>query len=95
MVPLPDPRSLSHQLVSQASYTFRRHQSDSAVVNELNKKTMEEQEGGLLDGKLEQEKEKQARAPWHREGADKPPVARQRSAGAMTKGKGDPNTSTW
>ena len=31
-------------------------------------------------------KEKQARAPWHREGSDMAPVARQRSAGAMTKG---------
>ncbi|KAI9673188.1 MAG: hypothetical protein M1817_003051 [Caeruleum heppii] len=34
-----------------------------------------------------EEKEKQARTPWHREGTDVPPVARQRSAGAMTKGK--------
>jgi hypothetical protein len=28
----------------------------------------------------------QARTPWHREGSDKPPVKRMRSAGAMTKG---------
>ena len=33
------------------------------------------------------EKEKQRKAPWHREGSDVPPVARQRSAGAMVKGK--------
>ena len=32
------------------------------------------------------EKEKQNKAPWHREGSDMPPVARQRSAGAMIKG---------
>ncbi|KAK3684693.1 hypothetical protein LTR37_020023 [Vermiconidia calcicola] len=32
-------------------------------------------------------KEKQARSPWMREGSEKPPVARNRSAGAMTKGK--------
>lgn len=32
------------------------------------------------------EKEKQNKAPWHREGSDVPPVARQRSAGAMIKG---------
>ena len=32
------------------------------------------------------EKEKQRKAPWHREGSDIPPVARQRSAGAMVKG---------
>lgn len=37
---------------------------------------------------IAQEKEKQTRAPWHREGSNKPPVARQRSAGAMTKGTG-------
>ncbi|KAI4255318.1 MAG: hypothetical protein L6R42_006796, partial [Xanthoria sp. 1 TBL-2021] len=35
---------------------------------------------------IAQEKEKQTRAPWHREGSNKPPIARQRSAGAMTKG---------
>ncbi|KAL8777254.1 MAG: hypothetical protein Q9213_007947 [Squamulea squamosa] len=35
---------------------------------------------------IAQEKEKQTRAPWHREGSNTPPVARQRSAGAMTKG---------
>ncbi|GAB7363783.1 hypothetical protein MBLNU230_g4351t1 [Neophaeotheca triangularis] len=35
----------------------------------------------------EESKEKQIRAPWMREGSDKPPVARARSAGAMTKGK--------
>ncbi|KAL6717641.1 hypothetical protein ACLMJK_005556 [Lecanora helva] len=34
-----------------------------------------------------QGKDQQAKAPWHREGSDIPPVARQRSAGAMTKGK--------
>ena len=32
------------------------------------------------------EKGKQNKAPWHREGSDIPPVARQRSAGAMIKG---------
>lgn len=35
---------------------------------------------------IAQQKEKQSQAPWHREGSDTPPVARQRSAGAMTKG---------
>lgn len=37
--------------------------------------------------KLNEDKGKQIRTPWHREGSDLPPVARQRSAGAMTKGK--------
>lgn len=47
-------------------------------------------ESGALESKLDdaivQEKEKQTRAPWHREGSSVPPVARRRSAGAMTKG---------
>lgn len=33
------------------------------------------------------DKKKQNKAPWHREGSDMPPVARQRSDGAMIKGK--------
>jgi hypothetical protein len=36
---------------------------------------------------IEAEQEKQVRAPWHREGAEQPPVSRPRSAGAMTKGR--------
>ena len=40
-----------------------------------------------LDESIAQEKEKQTRAPWHRDGSELPPVARQRSAGAMTKGR--------
>ena len=39
-----------------------------------------------IESAIGQEREKQTRAPWHREGSDLPPVARQRSAGAMTKG---------
>ncbi|KAF2264702.1 DUF607-domain-containing protein [Lojkania enalia] len=37
--------------------------------------------------KLQEERGKPIRTPWHREGSDVPPVARRRSAGAMTKGK--------
>ncbi|KAI4089796.1 MAG: hypothetical protein LQ344_005161 [Seirophora lacunosa] len=40
-----------------------------------------------LDEAVAQEKEKQTRAPWHREGSATPPVARQRSAGAMVKAR--------
>jgi calcium uniporter protein, mitochondrial len=39
------------------------------------------------DTAIADEKEKRIKAPWHREGADTPPVRRQRSAGAMTKGR--------
>lgn len=39
-----------------------------------------------FDDAIAQEQGKQARAPWHREGSEQPPVKRQRSASAMTKG---------
>lgn len=39
-----------------------------------------------IDNAIGKEKEIAARTPWHREGADMPPVKRQRQAGAMTKG---------
>ncbi|MCJ1427286.1 hypothetical protein MMC29_005189 [Sticta canariensis] len=50
------------------------------------KKTLDSKRFDLEDA-VAQEKEKQTRTPWHREGSNLPPVARQRSAGAMTKGK--------
>jgi hypothetical protein len=39
-----------------------------------------------FDTAVAEDKEKQHRAPWHRQGVEEPPVRRQRSAGAMTKG---------
>ena len=38
------------------------------------------------DRVVAESKDKQIRTPWHRDGSDEPPVQRQRSAGAMTKG---------
>ncbi len=55
------------------------------AAKSLNQKGLEHEESELNDT-LAHEKKRQARAPWHREGSDLPPVARQRSAGAMTKG---------
>ena len=55
------------------------------------KEPLQEGDGAVktdINQAIAQEKEKQTRAPWHREGSNKPPVARQRSAGAMTKGTG-------
>ncbi|KAF2178375.1 hypothetical protein K469DRAFT_599714 [Zopfia rhizophila CBS 207.26] len=46
-----------------------------------------QEEKDEYERKLVEDKEKQIRTPWHREGSDQPPVARQRSVGAMTKGK--------
>lgn len=48
-----------------------------------------------LDNAIADQKDKQTKAPWHREGSDMPPVARQRSAGAMTKGSRCPQASTY
>ncbi|KKY21409.1 putative calcium uniporter mitochondrial [Phaeomoniella chlamydospora] len=64
----------------------KRYQSQSPLARRLNQKGVDAEETSL-DDQLAKEKEKQVRTPWHREGATKPPVARQRSAGAMTKGK--------
>jgi hypothetical protein len=47
-----------------------------------------------IDNAVGEAKELQTRTPWHREGTDKPPVKRQRSAGAMTKGLSLPYYST-
>tara|TARA_R110002060_G_scaffold18542_8_gene25471 strand:+ start:1731 stop:1964 length:234 start_codon:yes stop_codon:yes gene_type:complete len=50
---------------------------------------LDEQEDGFhrqIDDAIGEAKELQARTPWHREGSDQPPVKRNRSAGAMTKG---------
>lgn len=47
--------------------------------------TKEEQEH--FDRMIAQDKNKQIRTPWMREGSERPPVSRMRSAGAMVKGK--------
>lgn len=44
---------------------------------------------GSLDRKIGEAKELQKRTPWHREGADQPPVRRLRSASAITNGNCD------
>lgn len=46
-----------------------------------------EEEATEFEKALAQDKDKQIRRPWHRDGSDQPPVSRGRSAGAMTKGK--------
>lgn len=45
------------------------------------------EEKAHYDRQIAQDKSKQIFTPWHREGSDVPPVSRERSAGAMTKGK--------
>jgi hypothetical protein len=60
--------------------------SNARPASQLNNNISQEEKDDFAR-KLQEDKGKQIRTPWHREGSDKPPVARQRSAGAMTKGK--------
>lgn len=60
--------------------------SNARPASELNNNITQEEKDDFAR-KLQEDKGKQIRTPWHREGSDIPPVARQRSAGAMTKGK--------
>lgn len=68
---------------------WREEKSYSEKARELNQKGRDKEEDWFdnqLDNAIGEQKEIQARTPWHREGSDKPPVRRNRSAGAMTKG---------
>jgi hypothetical protein len=60
--------------------------SNARPASELNNNITQEEKDDFAR-KLQEDKGKQIRTPWHREGSDIPPVARQRSAGAMTKGE--------
>lgn len=60
--------------------------SNARPASQLNNNITQEEKDDFAR-KLAEDKGKQIRTPWHREGSDVPPVARQRSAGAMTKGK--------
>lgn len=73
-------RTCSKNLPSFA-YRQARASSHAQAAKDLNQKSFDEHLS-----EFEDLKEKQARTPWHREGVDTPPVRRQRSAGAMTKG---------
>jgi hypothetical protein len=74
--------------------TSRWYKEDfKSKAKELNQKGLDDQEkhdevdyDGQIDEKIGEARELQQRTPWHREGADKPPVKRMRSASAMTKG---------
>lgn len=71
-----------------ASATVKK-EDFTARAKELHQKSADEHEDAFnsqIDNAIGQAKELQARTPWHREGSDKPPVKRMRSAGAMTKG---------
>jgi hypothetical protein len=67
----------------------QRKEDFAARAKQLHQKSVDEHEDEFnpqIDDAIGKAKELQARTPWHREGTDKPPVKRMRSAGAMTKG---------
>ena len=80
-------RSLSgSQARSFRLFTYnQRDKAPPTVTTDLEQRKSDDHKSSL-DDSIAQEKEKQTRAPWHRDGSDLPPVARRRSAGAMTKG---------
>lgn len=80
--PTPSLRSFS------ASISLRAEDATSKA-KALNQKGLDKEVDGFhkqIDNAIGKAKELQARTPWHREGSDQPPVKRNRSAGAMTKG---------
>ncbi|KAI8935472.1 hypothetical protein NX059_008042 [Plenodomus lindquistii] len=60
--------------------------SNARPARDLNNNITQEEKDHFAK-KLREDKGRQIRTPWHREGSDVPPVHRQRSAGAMTKGE--------
>ncbi|KAI9712653.1 MAG: hypothetical protein M1820_001274 [Bogoriella megaspora] len=74
----PRPAENNRESGSFSSYA----QPASELNHDIGKEEMER-----YDREVSENKEKQIRTPWHRDGSDLPPVTRQRSAGAMTKGK--------
>jgi hypothetical protein len=63
-----------------------RRVSHEQTAKDLNQQGVDEALSDF-DAALAEDTEKQHRAPWHRQGVEEPPVRRQRSAGAMTKGR--------
>lgn len=83
----PQVSPLASQLRWFASTPGRKRDADSQQsASKTDQHGLDEQESSLEDA-VAQQKDKQQRAPWHREGTQLPPVARNRSAGAMTKGE--------
>ena len=80
----PQPRSPSR--ISVLKHTTRGI-SGEQTARDLNQQGIDEALSDFDTAVAEEGKDKQQRAPWHRQGAQEPPVKRQRSAGAMTKGK--------
>ncbi|KAH8670267.1 hypothetical protein BGZ60DRAFT_450243 [Tricladium varicosporioides] len=83
---------LSHSSAKLFSTTTKKRE-EGLVANQAkspHEKGLQDQEESFnsqIDSAVGEAKVLQARTPWHREGSDKPPAKRTRSAGVMTKGK--------
>jgi hypothetical protein len=76
----------SHRFLRPDGEKFQGYDNSNArPAVELDHNVTQEEKDDFAK-KLSEDKGKQIKTPWHREGSDTPPVARQRSAGAMTKG---------
>jgi GTPase involved in cell partitioning and DNA repair len=84
-----------HHSIFQPTRSFSSNiktREEEIVVNKA--KGVNQEELNKHENKFHQQTEKaireakelQARAPWHREGSDKPPVQRNRKTSVMTKG---------
>lgn len=75
--------------MARSAWSQSRYASFEATAQSLHEKaTADEMEE--YNAEVEHFKQRQQERPWHREGVDSPPVRRQRSAGAMTKGESLP-----
>jgi hypothetical protein len=77
--------AIASKLRAEAPKFRQYNNSNARPASELNNNITQEEKDHFAK-KLQEDKGKQIRTPWHREGSDVPPVGRQRSAGAMTKG---------
>ena len=76
----------SHRFLRPEGEKFNSYDNSNArPAVELDHNVTQEEKDDFAK-RLAEDKGKQIKTPWHREGSDTPPVARQRSAGAMTKG---------
>jgi hypothetical protein len=77
--------TIAARLKAEAPKFEKYDNSNARPASELNDNITQEEKDHFAK-RLAEDKGKQIRTPWHREGSDVPPVARERSAGAMTKG---------
>ena len=74
------------ELVSRVFSTTTPGRKDEKPSNTDSAFRDSDKRAARVQDAIAEQKDKQTRTPWHREGSNIPPVARQRSAGAMTKG---------